>query len=176
MGKTGKPGAHRHARQRQDQPGPAMRQGPGPPLRGRGRGGGGGGGHGRFPHLPAGRGGWLPPPGDPGGAKIGPGDRAGDRHRRRLRAAQGKPAGPGPERGHPTGGAAPGPIGPGGGPAPFRSREAVEALYQARQPRYRQAAAGVIQNHTTLEEAARQATAEFLRLARPSAYRKDSNI
>lgn len=56
------------------------------------------------------------------------------------------------------------------------SREAVEALYQARQPRYRQAAAGVIQNHTTLEEAARQATAEFLRLARPSAYRKDSNI
>lgn len=56
------------------------------------------------------------------------------------------------------------------------SRAAVEALYQARQPRYRQAAAGVIQNHTTLEEAARQATAEFLRLARPSAYRKDSNI
>ena len=56
------------------------------------------------------------------------------------------------------------------------SREAVEALYQARQPRYRQAAAGVIQNHTTLEEAARQATAEFLRLARPMAYRKDSNI
>ena len=53
------------------------------------------------------------------------------------------------------------------------SRAAVEALYQARQPLYRQAADGRVMNHTTLEEAARQAVAEFFRLAQPMAYRKD---
>lgn len=53
------------------------------------------------------------------------------------------------------------------------SRQAVEALYQARQPLYRQAADGRVFNHTTLEEAARQAVAEFFRLAQPMAYRKD---
>ena len=56
------------------------------------------------------------------------------------------------------------------------SRAAVEALYQARQPLYRQAADGRVMNHTTLEEAAGEALAEFSRLARPMAYRKDSNI
>ena len=53
------------------------------------------------------------------------------------------------------------------------SRQAVEELYQARQPLYRQAAHGRVLNHTTLEEAARQAVAEFFRLAQPMAYRKD---